>query len=227
MKKCLICHATLHPEVSWRQVLLLNNDKTICNRCEQSFTKIGGLICLICGRPMKMDEVCNDCMNWEKSNSNHLLKNRSLFTYNEKMREVFSTFKFRGDVELLNIFKCDFKALFKREYPNTNLVVPIPLSLERHYERGFNQAELLAKGLGAEVADVLGREHSHKQSKMSKKVRMKEVNPFFLTKKVNLTSQHIVIIDDIYTTGVTVRNVAQLLVYAGAASCSSLTLIRS
>jgi competence protein ComFC len=221
---CKVCSGEFSPTISWGTVLFIETQPAICERCRNKLQRITGPLCTICGRPMPKTMTCNDC---QKHQQNVLRKNRSLFTYTETTKELMNRFKFRGDAELASIFQKDFKQLFRNEFNFTNTIIPIPLSAERHYERGFNQAELLARLLDKPITDVLVKAHQEKKSKKGKTARLLENNPFFITKVGVVKSMHILLIDDIYTTGTTVRNASEILLKAGAESCSSMTLIRS
>uniref|UniRef100_UPI0013D4F33D ComF family protein n=1 Tax=Peribacillus alkalitolerans TaxID=1550385 RepID=UPI0013D4F33D len=103
-----------------------------------------------------------------------------------------------------------------------------PLSEERHYERGFNQAELLAIGLKKHTSNLLKRKnHEEKQSKKSRNDRLqKKENPFEFVDEINAMGKKFVLVDDVYTTGSTIRYAAMVLLEAGAREVSSITLAR-
>ena len=62
-----------------------------------------------------------------------LRQNRSVFLYNDAMKDSLARFKFRGDTKIIQTFERDFTAGFKAAYPaNTHILVPIPLSPERN-----------------------------------------------------------------------------------------------
>jgi len=108
-----------------------------------------------------------------------------------------------------------------------DLLVPIPLSDERLYERGFNQAESLALEAGAEPINLLKRVHSEKQSKKSRNERIRLPQVFQLSETAPpFQNKQILLIDDVYTTGSTLRQAAIILRQAGAKSVQSLTLAR-
>lgn len=227
MLVCLVCHSTIVSSHSWKDLLLLN-EKKLCYRCEKTLVKISGPICVVCGRPMDEEGTCSDCLTWETSDKKEvLLKNRSVFHYNEGMKEIMNQFKFRGDIEAIHAFAIELKALYKKEFSNCDYIVPIPLSMERLYERGFNQSELIAKLLDKPLKILLAKSHQEKQSKKGRSERLKERNSFSILSSKCIKGKHILLVDDIYTTGTTIRNCAELLIETGASSCSSITLARS
>jgi competence protein ComFC len=176
---------------------------------------------------MSQEGICSDCIAWEETDKKGLLiKNRSIFLYNEKMKSIINQFKFRGDIEVIKAFEQDLISIYKKEFKNVHYIVPIPLSAERLYERGFNQSEVIANLLNRSITNLLVKAHQEKQSKKSKMERQRERNPFSFVGSVDIKDKHILLVDDIYTTGTTLRNVAEVLVDKGAACCSSLTLVR-
>ncbi|WP_324782975.1 ComF family protein [Mesobacillus jeotgali] len=151
-------------------------------------------------------------------------KNTSLYSYSDFTKEVIAKFKFRGDYVLAKIFTADFlKTLQAFQY---DYLVPIPLSEERLYERGFNQSEAIIRVAGLEPAYLLSRVHTEKQSKKSRTERI-HLNQVFRVDSVHdLRGKKILIVDDIYTTGSTLRHASRLLKENGADKVYSLTLAR-
>ncbi|WP_052738002.1 ComF family protein [Bacillus sp. SA1-12] len=123
-------------------------EQKVCDECYQSLIRISGTTCPACSRQQETETLCNDCKKWEDDPqwNNILQRNISLFEYNDAMKEILSTFKFRGDAVLAEVFQKDMASCYKKEisFLQIDFAVPIPLSKERLYERGFNQAKLLA-----------------------------------------------------------------------------------
>ncbi|MFT9598150.1 ComF family protein [Mesobacillus sp.] len=218
--------------MSWRT--LFGEDKTpkICGECNENFSPVTGEICEICGRPFafleaeyRVENLCFDCKRWEDEHwSGSLDQNRSLYRYTDFAKDIMAKFKFRGDYVLAEIFAEDLcQALQAYQY---DYIVPIPLSEERLYERGFNQAEALISTAGFKPTHLLSRVHTEKQSKKSRSERIHIEQVFKLETELNLNSKTILLIDDIYTTGSTLRHAAKLLKENGAAKVYSFTLAR-
>ncbi|MFC0272219.1 ComF family protein [Metabacillus herbersteinensis] len=192
-------------------------------------TKIDGKRCSVCSRPQETEQVCFDCERWETSEAwrGVLIKNHSIFEYTDFMKEVLAAFKFRGDAELVKIFKEEMRAVYQKQFSaEIDGIVPIPLSADRLYERGFNQARLLAEQLPIPTKDLLQRTHHEKQSKKSRQERLQSSNVFTTESATEILEKNILLVDDIYTTGTTLRHAAKVLLNNGAAKVSSLTLIR-
>ncbi|MFL0364974.1 phosphoribosyltransferase family protein [Pseudobacillus sp. 179-B 2D1 NHS] len=233
MNICLLCAEEMSRSLGWRQFFWLEEPPVVCKECRQTFEKIAGESCRSCSRPLAMldpafvmDGVCLDCLRWEEDPlyQNTLASNYSLYTYNDAMKEFIARFKYRGDYILAKVFANEIKKA--AENIVHDLVIGVPLSKERLYERGFNQAEALAREAGLETLHILERFHSEKQSKKSRRERLRSSQVFQIREKSSICHKKILIIDDIYTTGSTLRQAAFLLKQAGAAEVRALTLAR-
>lgn len=200
---------------------------TICKTCHDLLTVISGARCSRCSR--KSDRLkCTDCIKWEQFPTKDTLRyNYSIYQYNECMQEIIMKWKYRGDYELGYIFKNAVRTHFRKMMltaAKTHLAIPVPLSIERYSERGFNQAEMLARFLPIPMAAYLQRVTSEVQAKKTRRERMGSANPFQLKKPIN---KPVILVDDIYTTGTTLRHAAKVLLEHGCPEVISFTLIRS
>lgn len=238
MNLCLYCHAPIEEHANWQMFFGWSSRPLLCEACGEKLVPITGEICRICGRPYAKNEqhfaqknFCQDCARWENDPEwkNVLTKNRSLYVYNSFLKQLIARFKYRGDAELAKIFAAPLQNLAK-QYPKNALIVPIPISQKRLYERGFNQAEILASFLGGAVNALQHIGSEDKQSKKSRKQRLDifKKSSFVLCKNVNkqIENHDIIIVDDIYTTGATVRKAAKILIENGATSVASITIAR-
>jgi ComF family protein len=127
------------------------------------------------------------------------------------------------------------------EAPAEMLVVPVPLHRSKHAERGFNQARSLA----AAALEALRKTHpawrltlasstlmrlraTESQAGLTPRQRRLNVRAAFsVSDSTAVAGKHILLIDDILTTGATARAASQALVRAGAASVYVATLARA
>ncbi|MCG1021577.1 ComF family protein [Sutcliffiella horikoshii] len=238
MSNCLVCQGEVASSFGWDEFLGISKAEQVCESCEQAFQKISGKLCRICGRvwdevPVenRHGDICFDCHRWESDDetAGMLKMNRSVFTYNDHMKEVLAQYKFRGDAILVDAFYKDFRQMYEKYFKKDSwMLVPIPLGTGRLYERGFNQSLLLAK-LIAPIGfpELLAKTDSVKQSKKARQERLHQENPFYVIEPQKVRGKSILLIDDIYTTGTTIRMAAKILKEAGAGDISSLTLVRS
>jgi competence protein ComFC len=232
-KGCLLCDEEIESKVTWRSLLAQEQPSRVCGSCHEKFVRISGETCKICGRPFALLEseyrsgsVCLDCKRWEDNErwKGSLDKNMALYTYANFTKEVIARFKFRGDYVLAEFFTAGIlKVLQDFQY---DYIVPIPLSEERLYERGFNQAEAVIRAAGLVPSHLLTRVHTEKQSKKSRNERIHLEQVFNVDSELDLRGKTILIVDDIYTTGSTLRHAAKLLKEQGAVKVYSLTLAR-
>ncbi len=116
-------------------------------------------------------------------------------------------------------------------FDDINLLIPIPLSRKRLRQRGYNQSEMLASGISEMTGipidtQVLRRRHFRQsQTALNRQERQKNVEGLFLTKNAEiLENKHILLIDDICTTGATLTAAAKALKDIAGVKISILTL---
>ncbi|WP_066055838.1 ComF family protein [Robertmurraya korlensis] len=231
--RCLYCGEKIIPVVSWGSLFSREEEILLCEQCKDQLTLIEGDCCVRCSRPFdglaveyRKGEYCYDCVRWEGDIEwNGILeRNRSLYLYNDFLKEVISRYKFRGDYVLARFFcKTLIQVLKDFDY---DLLVPIPLSQERLYERGFNQAEALIIEAGLTLTPALKRIHTEKQSKKSREERIHLSNIFTIVNEEDIVGKKVMLIDDIYTTGSTLMHAGKLLKQHGTLSVSSFTIAR-
>ncbi|WP_416147317.1 ComF family protein [Salipaludibacillus sp. HK11] len=250
-KRCLYCDTSFMEEVNWTWALGLSEEKLLCPSCDAKVVPIRAIGCEMCGRQVEKEDhdfvdsgvnlpatfrikpsvLCRDCLRWKEEGQvgNRSVQQRSLYVYNDFLQEVMARFKYRGDAELATLFSQKLKGLVQ-SLGKLDAVTVIPLAGERLWERGFNQAALLAGELW--YRDVLVRVGvSEKQSKRGRRERMSALQGVFRLSDeggaVDWAGKRIVIVDDIYTTGATLRAAATVLYEAGALEVLAVTVARA
>lgn len=193
------------------------NPLGVCSSCFKQIPWIRDTVCPVCGRY----EECPDCQRGEERT---LLMNRSAVAYDDRMRELLALYKYRGD-ERLQVMMGKMLVHAYRLYPvghKFDLLTFVPLSEDRLKERGFNQAEQMARVLGSEVnlpvVRLLQRTRiTDKQSFKSRRERMDDLKGVFAANQAMAQRigqryarrvVRIAIVDDVYTTGSTLNQCA-------------------
>ncbi|WP_040512456.1 amidophosphoribosyltransferase [Gracilibacillus halophilus] len=230
--QCLYCFTPIITSVTWSNVFYPSSFQHFCSNCLEQLSMIEKPICPRCGRPS--NNLCIDCHRWEErpDYANVLKMNRSIFSYSNFVQELITQWKYQGDYELIKGFAPFIRKAFSANFgqlAKSLTIIPIPLTHMRAYERAFNQAQaiaqIIANAYKIPIIDALKRneEITEKQSKKSRYERLETKNPFFLSQKLHT---NVLIVDDIYTTGMTIHHAAKQLKKAGSPSIYSFTLAR-
>ena len=125
----------------------------ICNNCWEQIAFINKPYCEICGKPL-MPNTASDhggthkC-RWCQRQHPKFSKARSIALYEPTLRQAIHLFKYEKKIIMAKHFaelmKDTVPTLF--ELSDYNYLIPVPLHKSRYAERGFNQAELLAREL--------------------------------------------------------------------------------
>ncbi len=109
------------------------------------------------------------------------------------------------------------------EQVSVDAILPMPISASRRLTRGFNQCDELADAISAHYQmpilppDAVSRQHKAAQSTLNKAQRIENIKNSF-TIQADIRGQNILLIDDIYTTGATLGELARCVQLAGAKS---------
>lgn len=203
-----------------------------CQSCIDSITFFDpALRCPGCGGENRSAlDFCSSCLCEPPRPWKHAL---ALFSYSGTGKELIRKLKFSRRPDLarpLGILAAD---MLITSGIHADIIVPIPLNFLRRLSRSYNQAELLAsviaKTAGIHMAKLLRRKHSlRKQSVLGRHARHSGMeNVFRVTAPRKIKDRHILIVDDILTTGATLSAAAAQLLKHGAASVSVLVIART
>jgi len=203
----------------------------LCARCNAEVPWIDEIVCLTCGRA----EECPDCV---RRKSSYIAANRAAVKYTPFMKELLARYKYRGSERLAPLFQ-EMAAYAYGLLPSPavrTVLTFVPLSERRLEERGFNQAEVMARGVAGyyrlPVLPLLDRtRHTEKQSYKSRRERLESLDRAFalrddgaasLREMLRTGPVRLVIVDDVYTTGSTMQQCGGVI-WRGIGS-SSLTI---
>jgi len=118
---------------------------------------------------------------------------------------------------------------------DTDFLIPVPLHYRRLAKRGFNQAGWLAQGIAkrtqnAVLVDAIKRKkHTRSQGGLSARQRRRNVAGAFVirrSRRKQIEGAHVILVDDVYTTGSTLEACTAALLKAGAETVNVLVLAR-
>ncbi|NOQ34339.1 MAG: ComF family protein [Methylococcaceae bacterium] len=194
---------------------IVNQD--ICSYCLAALLK-NKVCCYQCGIALEQltnSRVCGDC----QSRPPAFERSYAPFIYHGAMRYLISTLKFNNHYKNARLLG----QLLAETAPKTELpqcIIPIPLHKSRYRQRGFNQcieiAKTVSKQLQIPVDNSLCIRHKNTphQIGLAMKERRKNVkNAFSMIKKPDY--DHIAILDDVMTTGSTMREIAAVFQKSG------------
>ena len=218
---CLLCGQQLKSSLTFSNLLLLKKEETsVCLSCSLSFEMIGEEHCPNCHKK-GLSTSCKDCQFWCQEGID--VKHQAIFVYNQAMKDFFSRYKFDGDYILRKVFATILRD-FLIKYKDYHFLL-IPLSPERYAKRGFNQVAGLIEATGLFYENFLEKREEKASSSKTRSERLATELPFFIKDGVTVPKK-ILLIDDIYTTGVTVNRVKRMLEKAGAGEVRTFSLVR-
>lgn len=147
---------------------------------------------------------------------------------------MFKYRKFRTLGKNLASFVSD--ALQKEDgiWPNLDLIIPVPLHWRRRRERGFNQAEVLAReiarprGLRVETRVLKKIVNVPPQTSLEQADRAKNVRKAYrVVRAEKIRGKTILLVDDVYTTGATLRECAATMIKGGAKEVRAVTVAQA
>ena len=185
-------------------------------------------ICGMCGE-INENYICNNCYEnikkrqmciRDRYNNRNFSKHLYIFRYEGIIRNKIIEYKFEDKGYLYKMFAkiilSDKKTCnFIKKY---DVIIPVPISKKRKKKRGYNQSELVANELAQKLnqdiwTDIIIKKKDNKpQSELNKLERIKNVEDIYeINKPIEVKNKKVLLLDDIYTTGSTVNEIARKL----------------
>ena len=219
--KCRVCEAFLE----------ITSVPYICADCWHDIQFLEPPWCDICGTP-DVRGLCDECATAPPRYG----KLRSIAFYQTTLQQAIHLFKF----EKKKVFAPHLTRLINAHIPidcciaDYDFILPVPIHKKRLRERGFNQATLLAKGIAQTggvpvLTDALVRhKHTVAQSSLGMEARQHNIiGAFEIPNPEVIRHKHLLIVDDVFTTGATIREAVNELWKADPAEVDVLTLGRT
>jgi ComF family protein len=203
---CVVCHR----ELPWRF-----RTASCCADCWAALPAITSGKCTSCALPLPDGDRCIDCMRdplpvaWTEAWGH----------YRGALERVLHAFKF----ERHDFFAAPLAELMESTLPERDFdaVVPVPMHRSKLRKRGYNQAELLARAVARRIDGkfertlLTKRVETGPQSKLARAERAANVRHAFIASRRS-EGRSILLVDDVTTTGETIRACANALLRAGA-----------
>jgi len=222
-KKCLGCNKFTRPTSSGRTA----DFDYVCRKCFGEIGLKNTLECIGCKRQTRFGLTCTFC---DKSNETDQLIIAADLS-DSLIEKMLKTYKYKFiqsvAVPLSVLVRRRVKKLLSKKFSlfeDNPILISVPLHRRRLNERGFNQAELLAKSM-ADTYHVIYNNNvlirvanpKHQAEIKKKEERLENVkNNFAVRNKELVRSKTIILVDDICTTGATLNECAGVLKAAGA-----------
>lgn len=189
----------------------------ICESCLSLFPRIDNA-CVLCGltnRSIEQHPLCPGCLidppPWQAM--------MTAFHYSGPIRRFLLQAKFAADLPPLKSLCLGHAAFDQALHPLPEVLMPVPLHNERLRQRGFNQAEEIARFWSSRFDIPLDRtclqriRDTRSQSGLNKRLRQQNIRQAFACN--NPGYRHVALVDDIITTGATISEMTRLLQQQG------------
>jgi ComF family protein len=195
-----------------------SGSRDLCDACASDITR-NTVCCPRCALPLKTSApLCGECLKHEPAFAAAIVP----FVYGHPIDLLLTRFKFGRNLaagRVLTQLWLDAHANAGVETPDA--IIPVPLHHSRLRERGFNQAlefaQPLSKALGISIRDdlLVRTRATSAQSDLDAVARRRNLHGAFEVKSLPAHPTHIALVDDVMTTGTTVRECARVLHKAG------------
>lgn len=147
----------------------------------------------------------------------------AIYFYNDFMKEILHQFKFQKDIRVAVFFA---QALIKKlKLYDYDIIMPIPMHPLMEKKRTFAHMDVILREANIPFEQYLVKNTTEQQSKKTKREREKVSQLFTLTTKISNTKQRILIVDDLVTTGSTLKSAIALLREEGVEKVNAISLI--
>lgn len=223
-----------------RQTCLICDEGTetphsVCNVCERDLPWLTNA-CVRCALPLHTDGlICGQCQKHPPAFKQVVAP----WTYSFPVDTLISRFKHQARWPLGHLLAHLLGQFLQHRFDNDTLIrpdclLPVPMARKRLRQRGYNQAEMLARWLTDNLAiacdeQLLLRPHETRaqQDLDARQRRRNLLKAFALADSTCVKGRHLALVDDVLTTGATADSLARLLMNAGARQVDVYCLART
>ena len=163
---------------------------------------------------MKHSIICEECFAKFAPKFIHFriekIDGLAIYEYDQTIKDLLFTFKGCYDIELKDVFFDRFIWYLKLKYKGY-VIVPLPSYYLDDERRGFNHVKEIYSRLGLKIENVLKKVKNVKQASLNREERSKAYENFKIEQPELLQNQKVLIVDDVYTTGSSVKAAIELV----------------
>jgi ComF family protein len=200
-------------------------DMGLCKPCAAGLPRLPKTLCATCALPLTSGSTCGACVAHPPRYDRVI----AAFPYAFPIDALVQAYKYRRDLSLAPLLAAQLAPALTAD---VDAVIPMPLAPTRLRERGFNQAQELARHLGRALRLPVLAEACRKVSDTAPQAalpfgeRARNVRGAFVC-DANLKGKRVAVVDDVMTTGATLNELARNLKRAGAIHVSGWVVART
>jgi ComF family protein len=211
----------------------------VCAGCLVAMTPLAGPTCEICGESIsnlsvQQNQICPACQELRP----HFVRAAAYGAYDRELRELIHLLKYEQVEPAAGVLGRMLAQAIQKLGPIADciVVVPVPLYRSKRRERGFNQAELIARVALKDIA-LRCALHAHalertrptvSQIGLTRPQRIENIRGAFRVPHLNaVAGRAVLVVDDVLTTGTTASECARVLRKAGAEKVWVATVART
>lgn len=211
----------------------------ICPICGEELQGKGGVVCTLCELTAPLTEMWNEVDNPMTQRFWGLLPiwRASAFLWyveGSPWRRAIHRFKYEGAWHSAYMLGRWYGRYLKQSglYDDVDVVVPVPLHWWRQIRRGYNQSEYLARGIAEElgakvdVRSLKRNRYNRSQTTRQRSERWENVEGIFSVKRpAALEGKHILLVDDVFTSGATIMSLGDAILKAAPTARLSVAVL--
>jgi ComF family protein len=197
----------------------------VCAVCSADLIQGEDVICISCLYNIPLTRYWKEANNpvaqtfWGRVNINQACA-YFFFAKGSIYRPLLHKLKYQGQREIGVELGLQFGQVLKKSelYNDIDFIVPVPLHPKKLRKRGYNQAEAIADGMGkglgimVSTTHLLKSEYTETQTRKSRAERVQNVsNSFTINNASEIQGKHLLLVDDVITTGATLETCAAKL----------------
>lgn len=218
-RRCPVCDQIVMPKGA-----------LICRDCFPKLSYVKDPACKKCGKQVLNDQIeyCYDCTRHKRSFDYGI----ALLNYEERARHSMAAIKYKNKRQYLDFYG---EAICQRfgariRQMNASALIPVPIHATRKRQRGFNQAGLLAHGIGRRLGipvyehALIRSKKTAPQKQLNSQERLHNLEQAFAAGAIPDGVLDVILVDDIYTTGSTLEACTRVLKAAGIRRVYTITI---